>query len=240
MSRSPAIALADGIYRIPTFGDFINSYAFIEGDGSVTLVDCGLKRAPRKIVTALASIGKHPRDVQRILLTHAHFDHAGGAARMVEETSADGVDVHADDAGYVRTGTKPPGNTASTAGRLLARAPWGDFEATPVAQELADGQVIDVAGGLRIIHTPGHTPGHVSLLHPSSGVLITGDSIFNMNSRMAWPTKAVCTSFRQNVETAHVLGELEYAVAAFTHGPEIRDDAREQVRGFLARASRSR
>jgi glyoxylase-like metal-dependent hydrolase (beta-lactamase superfamily II) len=238
VSRPPAIALADGVYRIPTMGDFINSFAFVDADGSVTLVDCGLKRAPKKIVAGLAAIGKHPHDVQRILLTHAHFDHAGGAARMVEETSADGVDVHADDAGYVRTGTKPPGDTASTAGRLLARAPWGDFRATPVAQELIDGQVLDVAGGVRVLHTPGHTPGHISLLHPGSGVLITGDSIFNMNSRMSWPTKAFCTSFRQNVDTAHVLGEIEYAVAAFTHGPEIRDDAREQVRGFLRRASR--
>lgn len=238
MARSPAVALAPGIYRIPTLGDFINSFAFVEDDGSVTLVDCGVKRAPAKIVKALESIGKHPRDVQRILLTHAHFDHAGGAARMVDETSAAGVGVHADDAGYVRTGTRPPGDVASTAGRLLARAPWGDFQATPVEEELVDGQIIDVAGGLRVIHTPGHTPGHISLLHPGSGVLITGDSIFNMNARMAWPTKAVCTSFRQNVETAHVLGELEYAVAAFTHGPEIREDAREQVRGFLQRARR--
>jgi glyoxylase-like metal-dependent hydrolase (beta-lactamase superfamily II) len=238
VARTPAVALAEGIYRIPTLGDFINSFAFVEDDGSVTLVDCGLKRAPKKIVAALASIGKHPSDVQRIVLTHAHFDHAGGAARMVDETSADGVDVHADDAHYVRTGTRPPGDSASTAGRLLARAPWGDFTATPVAEELVDGQLIDVAGGLRVLHTPGHTPGHISLLHPRSGVLITGDSIFNMNARMSWPTKLACTSFRQNVQTAHVLGEIEYAVAAFTHGPEIRDDAREQVRGFLAKASR--
>ncbi|MGA0979561.1 MAG: MBL fold metallo-hydrolase, partial [Candidatus Nanopelagicales bacterium] len=189
MARTPAVALAEGIYRIRTMGDFINSFAFIEDDGSVTLVDCGLKRAPKKIVAALASIGKHPSDVQRIVLTHAHFDHAGGAARMVDETSADGVDVHADDAHYVRTGTRPPGDSASTAGRLLARAPWGDFTATPVAEELVDGQLIDVAGGLRVLHTPGHTPGHISLLHPRSGVLITGDSIFNMNARMSWPTK---------------------------------------------------
>jgi len=238
VARTPAVALAEGIYRIPTLGDFINSFAFVEDDGSVTLVDCGVKRAPKKIVAALASIGKHPSDVQRIVLTHAHFDHAGGAARMVDETSADGVDVHADDAHYVRTGTRPPGDSASTAGRLLARAPWGDFTATPVAEELVDGQLIDVAGGLRVLHTPGHTPGHISLLHPRSGVLITGDSIFNMNARMSWPTKLACTSFRQNVQTAHVLGEIEYAVAAFTHGPEIRDDAREQVRGFLAKASR--
>ena len=57
-----------------------------------------------------------------------------------------------------------------------------------------------------------------------------------MNSRMSWPSRIACTSFRQNAETAHVLGELDYATAAFTHGPEIRDNAREQVRGFLQRA----
>ena len=236
MARSPAVALAAGVYRIPTLGDYINSYAFVDDDGSVTLVDCGFKRAPAKIVSALAAIGKHPHDVQRIVLTHAHFDHSGGASTMVDETGVNGVDVHADDAGYVRTGTRVPGDTASTSGRIFARAPWGDFRATPVAQELVDGQTLDVAGGLRVIHTPGHTPGHISLLHPGSGVLITGDSIFNMNSRMSWPTKVFCTSFRQNVETAHVLGELDYSLAAFTHGPEIRDNAREQVRGFLQRA----
>ena len=99
MARTPAVALAPGVYRIPTLGDYINSYAFVDDDGSVTLVDCGLKRAPAKIVRALESIGKHPRDVQRIVLTHAHFDHAGGASTMVDETAVAGVDIHADDAG---------------------------------------------------------------------------------------------------------------------------------------------
>ena len=80
----------------------------------------------------------------------------------------------------------------------------------PVVEELVDGQVLDVAGGLRVLHTPGHTPGHVSLLHEASGVLITGDAIFNMASRMRWPMAAVCTSARQNQQSAHVLGELEY------------------------------
>ena len=238
MSKPPIVTLAPGVHRIPTMGDFINSYAFVEDDGSITLVDCGLKRAPAKIVNALAAIGKHPRDVQRIVLTHAHFDHAGGAARMVDETSAPGVDVHEQDAGYVETGTRAPGDVGTTTGRIFARAPWGDFRATPIAQRLADGDVLPVAGGLRVMHTPGHTPGHVSLLHPSSGVLITGDSIFNMNSRMSWPTKFVCTSYRQNQQSAYALGEVDYAIAAFTHGPEIRDNAREAVRGFLRKATK--
>lgn len=238
MARSPAVALAPGVYRIPTLGDFINSYAFVDADGSVTLVDCGIKRAPKRIVAGLSAMGKHPRDVQRIVLTHAHFDHAGGAAQMVETTSACGVSVHTDDADFVRSGTRPPSDMSSSGGRLLARAPWGDFRPTPVTEQLIDGQVLDVAGGLRVLHTPGHTPGHVSLLHASTGVLITGDSIFNMNSRMSWPARLSCTSFRRNVETAHVLGDVDYTVAAFTHGPEIADNAREQVRSFLRRAAR--
>ena len=238
MSKAPVVTLAPGVHRIPTLGDFINSYAFVDDDGSVTLVDCGLKRAPVKIVRALSALGKHPRDVQRILLTHAHFDHASGAAQLVAESAAVGVDVHADDAGFIESGTRAPGDVTKTSGRLMSRTPWGDFRPTTVAQRLHDGDELPVAGGLRVMHTPGHTPGHISLLHPTSGVLITGDSIFNMNSRMSWPTKAFCTSFRQNVQTAHALGEVEYAIAAFTHGPEIRDNAREAVRSFLRKASR--
>ena len=231
----PAVTLAPNVYRIPTLGNFINSFAFLEEDGRVTLIDCGLKRAPGRIVAGLAHIGRHPSDVTRIILTHAHFDHAGGAHEMVAAADVAGVEIHEADAPFIRSGSSPPLDQSITSGRLFSRPSSGNFTATAVAQELHDGQVIDVAGGLRVVHTPGHTPGHVSLLHESSGVLITGDAIFNMAARMRWPIAAFCTSFRQNQQSAHVLGELEYDVAAFTHGPEVRVNARETIRGFLAR-----
>lgn len=231
----PCIALSDDVYRIPTFGDYVNSFAFVDGDGSVTLVDCGMGKAPRRIVDGLAAMGKHPRDVRRIVLTHAHFDHAGGAAQMTQAAGLDGVEVHELDAEYVRTGTRPPRDTSLTSGRLLERFDDGRFAATGVSTELHDGDVIPVGGGLRIVHTPGHTPGHIALLHEASGVLITGDAIWNMASRRTWPVAAFCTSFTQNANTAATLGDLDYRVAAFTHGPEIREGAREQVRTFLRR-----
>ena len=236
MSRTPAVALAPGVYRIPTLGDFINSFAFVDADGSVTLVDCGVKRAPKKIIEGLAALGKHPNDVKEIVLTHAHSDHAGGAAGMVAKTAADGVTVHEREAAYIVSGDAPPRDASTTLGAIFARMPGGGFAATTVSRELKDGDVLPTAGGLRIMHTPGHTPGHISLLHTPTGVLITGDAIWNMRSKMTWPVAAFCTSFRENKQTAHALGEIEYAVAAFTHGPEIRDNAREQVRGFLRRA----
>jgi glyoxylase-like metal-dependent hydrolase (beta-lactamase superfamily II) len=142
--------------------------------------------------------------------------------------------VHADDASFVRSGTVPP--MGSRLGRLMAKVPGNGFAAVPVAEELTDGQVLPVAGGLRVVHTPGHSPGHASFLHEESGVLITGDAIFNVR-RLRWPVRAFCSDFTMTTQTAHVLGELDYTTAAFTHGPELREHPREDIRAFLARQS---
>ncbi len=230
---NPAIVLAPGVVRIPTLGDFINSFAFTDSDGSVTLVDCGLGRAPARIVAGLAHIGKHPRDVTRIILTHAHPDHAGGASAMLHATGIEGVQAHEADAEYLRQGSAPPRDTSTTSGRIFERLPASRFSPISVASELKHGDLIPVAGDLRVVHTPGHTPGHVSLLHEASGVLITGDSIFNIASRRTWPLAGFCTSFAQSKATAAILADLDYGIAAFTHGPEIRDRARERIRKFL-------
>lgn len=227
------IQLGPGIYRIPTFGDFINSFVFIDDDGQVTLVDCGLKRAPAKIVRGLAHIGKHPTDVTRIVLTHAHSDHAGGAADLVAATAASGVSIHRDDAAYAQSGVMPPREKRLGFGRLVTRLPAGGFTPVEVSAELTDGQELDIAGGLHVIHTPGHTPGHVSLLHPNSQVLITGDSLFNMRSKMSWSFAAFCTSYAQAKDSARRLADLDYRTAAFTHGPPIVNTGREAIRDFL-------
>jgi len=232
----PAIvSIAPGIFRIPTVGDFINTVVFVADDGSVTLVDCGIKSAPKRIVAGLAAIGKHPGDVQRILLTHAHSDHAGGAAEMVRRTGIDGVAVHTEDAAFVATGESAPTDTSMTLGRLFARSRFGGFDPAPVDTQLSDGQVVDIAGGLTIHHTPGHSPGHISLVHEPTAVMVTGDAIWNMSHRMSWPVPVFCSSHKLNKRSAHVLGEVEYETVVFTHGPHIDENARETVRGFLQR-----
>jgi glyoxylase-like metal-dependent hydrolase (beta-lactamase superfamily II) len=208
----------------------------VDGDGQVTLVDCGVKRAPARIVAGLAAMGKAPSDVTRIILTHAHADHAGGAAEMSRRTGRP-VDVHAEEAPFARSGHRALVDPSLTAGRLLNRAGTKAFDPVEVGEELTDGQLLPVAGGLRVVHTPGHTPGHVSLLHEPDGLLVTGDSIFNVR-RLRWPVKALCSDIRLTQRTADRLGELDYVVAAFTHGPHLERNAREQVRTFLRAAPR--
>jgi glyoxylase-like metal-dependent hydrolase (beta-lactamase superfamily II) len=237
---SPAIALAPNVYRIPTVPfDLLNTYAFVDDDGSVTLVDCGIGRSAPRITAGLAAFGKAPEDVTRVVLTHAHSDHAGGAKVITDLTGTGGVLIHTADADAARQGRTSPADASLRGGRLMNRMTAGKqaFPPVEVRGELADGEVLPVAGGLRVVHTPGHSPGHVSLLHEAGGLLITGDAIWNV-LRLTWGVKAFCSDVVLLQRTAGVLGDLEYSTAGFTHGPHVADRARERVRGFLATARR--
>jgi glyoxylase-like metal-dependent hydrolase (beta-lactamase superfamily II) len=230
-----AISIGPDIWRVPTTPwDLVNTFLLRAPDGSFTVVDTGMRNAPRRILAALAELGAAPADVTGIVLTHAHLDHAGGAAEVADRTGR-GVTVHDDDAEYVRTGASPPPDGTARLGRLVRLVPSA-FGPAPVARTMRDGELVEP--GLRVHHTPGHTPGHCSLLHEPSGTLITGDSIWNMRSRRTWPVLAICTSGRQTEQTAAVLADLEYTTAAFTHGPEIRGTGREAIREFLAHPRR--
>ncbi|MEO7069530.1 MAG: MBL fold metallo-hydrolase [Nostocoides sp.] len=233
MAKSPVVSLAPGVWRIPLLGDFVNGFIFRDDDGQVTLLDMGIKASGPKVMAGLAAIGSASQDVTRLLLTHAHGDHAGGAAQVAEATGR-AFGVHAEDAAWAREGDSPPRDESSRMGRFLNRYVPMTFPPVPVDQELSDGELLPVAGGLRVVHTPGHSPGHCSYLHEPTGVLVTGDAIFNVRG-VRWPIKAFCTNFVMTTQTAHRLAELDYTLAAFTHGPELRDRPREQIRGFLAR-----
>lgn len=229
------VRLAEGVWRLPTVGDFVNSFVFEEPDGRVSLVDTGLRgMGPRRITAGLASLGKTPDDIARIVLTHVHFDHAGGAAGMVQASGGDLL-VHEHDAPAMEEGLAPRYERDGIAGTLMNALLRKRLQPCSVDHGYAEGDFLDVGGGLRVLHTPGHTPGHCSLLHERTGVLITGDAIFNWKHRPSWPFRIFCSNVPQSRQTAERLGEADYETAAFTHGPEIRGNAREAIRDFLRR-----
>lgn len=231
-----AVEIAHGVWRVPTTPfDLVNSFLIRAEDGSLTLVDAGMKSAPKRIHAALTELGSAPGEVTTIVLTHAHADHAGGAAGVADLTGT-GITAHTSEVDYVRSGRVPPRDQAFRLGRLLRRTS-DSITPAPVARTMVDGELL-TGSFLRVHHTPGHTPGHCSLLHEPTGTLITGDSIWNMRSRRTWPVLAFCTDAAMSQRTAATLADLDYTTAAFTHGPEIRDGGREAVRTFLAHPRR--
>jgi len=229
-----AVQVADGVWRIPTApADLINSYLIAGADGSLVLVDAGAKRAPAALLAALDELGRAPGDVTHLLLSHAHNDHAGGLAEVQTTTGAE-VHTHEREAVYVREGRMPAGDRSTRGGRLLARLPRRETGFAPVAElrTFQDGAVLPLAGGITVVHTPGHTPGHCSFLHPSSGVLITADAIVNVRG-LRWSFASACTHVALSRTSAARLGELDFSVAGFTHGPHVSTGAQAAVRAFL-------
>ena len=228
-----AVQLAPGVWRIPLAPfDLLNAFLLAGDDGTLTLLDAGTKRAPRAVVAALASLGRAPGDVTHLLLSHAHNDHAGGA-RELQQSSGGRVLAHEREAVYLREGRMPTPDRSTSTGRLLARTSGGGFAPVEVDETFEDGAELPLSGGLRVVHTPGHTPGHCSFLHAASGVLLTGDALFNVRG-LRWSIKTPCTDIALSRTSAARLGELDFDVAGFAHGGHVSSGARTAVRAFLA------
>ena len=221
MAKEAAVRLADGVWRIPTApGDMINSFALAGSDGGVTIVDAGLKLAlaRKRLVAGLAAIGAAPADVRRVVVTHAHPDHVGGLAALVEQTGCE-VLAHERESVYLRDGRSP----------RIRRGRSRGFPKVIVTTEFQHGALLP--GGLRAVHTPGHSPGHTALLHEDTGVLFTGDAVINVHG-VHYAPGFLCTDADRNRQSADQLGQLDFDVAAFAHGPELRRDARAAVRAL--------
>ena len=174
-----AVQVADGVWRIPTApADFINSYLLEGDDGTLTLVDAGTRSAPKTILAALAQLGKAPGDVTHLLLSHAHNDHTGGARAVVDATGAQ-VQTHEREAVYVREGRMPQVDTSTRGGRLMSRLPGSvkGFAKVGVDGTFEDGDVLPLAGGISVVHTPGHTPGHLCFAEEQTRLFFSGDHV---------------------------------------------------------------
>jgi glyoxylase-like metal-dependent hydrolase (beta-lactamase superfamily II) len=155
----------------------VNFFLIVDPDG-LTLVDAGAPRSQRKVFKYIARLGYAPGDLRRVLITHTDGDHVGGLAAL---KAASGARVYASpiEAEAMAAGRKSREFNLRGWKKLLLSSMFSFFKAQPVSadEHLSDGQVLPILGGLRVVETPGHTPGHLSFFAPSAGVLFTGDSI---------------------------------------------------------------
>lgn len=152
----------------------------IVGPTACVLVDTGLPGSHRKIGKALRKHGRDFSDIALIVVTHAHVDHAGSAARLRQLCNAPIVAHRADMAYYAQTDHMDFCETGWAA-RLFMRTglilqPYRPFTPDIVIEE---GQALDLARwGIegRVQSTPGHTAGSVSVVLASGDALV-GDLI---------------------------------------------------------------
>jgi len=177
-SKDGTIMKKIDIVRIPIlpFG-MVNCHLLVADEGCV-LVDTGLPSSTHKIGAALKAAGRGFSDIKLIVVTHAHVDHAGGAARLRALSGAP-ILAHAGDLDYYERRKAMVFCDTGWVGRLFLRtsAPHEAYEAFTPDILLQDGQLLDlepygVDGVAR--HTPGHTAGSISL-QLANGEMMVGD-----------------------------------------------------------------
>lgn len=199
-------------------------YAIEDTDG-LTLVDTGIASAPAKIIKQLAAVGKRPSDVKRILITHAHPDHVGGLPELKRLTGAEVVASAVEQP--VIEGKMP---IPRAPGRL--RPPETRLEGTPVDRVVGEGEVLaDVCGGLQVLFTPGHAPGHLCFWQPARGLLFCGDVLFNW-PRLRLPFAMLTVDMAENRRSARRLAELGAAVVCFGHGEPLTTKTADTLLAF--------
>jgi glyoxylase-like metal-dependent hydrolase (beta-lactamase superfamily II) len=168
--------IAPGVTRIAT-SKRDNAF-LIDGDDGFTLIDVGWAKAPGVLLNTIAALGRKPSDIRRIVLTHAHPDHVQGAAELRRRTGAR-ILIHAADRPWLEAGRVPAEGRCGALGRFIDRLPALHWKPVEADATLADGDLVDGSNGLRVIHTPGHSPGHIVVLHEPSRTLLVGDALFH-------------------------------------------------------------
>jgi hydroxyacylglutathione hydrolase len=147
-------------------------YSYIVTGEQLCLVDTGPVGGEQFIVPVLSEMGFSAKDVKRVINTHEHPDHVGGNT-FFKETAQPRFACHTKAVRWIET----------LENQLKERPVYGFYslagQSIQVHQELQDGDEIDLGGGttLRVIFTPGHSPGSISLYCPQDGSLIVGDAI---------------------------------------------------------------
>lgn len=156
----------------------------VENQNGVMVIDAGMPHQATRILKTIRAHGYSPQDVRLILVTHGHIDHAGSAVALKRLTGAP-IALHRDDVRLVITPNLkiPPGRTRTTefVGAVMRAFGWlAPIETFTPDVMLDDGQSLREFGfDARVIHTPGHTAGSVSVLC-DDGTLFVGDSILNL------------------------------------------------------------
>ncbi len=148
---------------------FVNIFV-IESE-KLALVDAGVKGSEKAIFQKVRAMGRRPNEIDKLILTHSHPDHIGAAAEIVAATGCEVIAHRAERAWIedpaVQKAERPvPGFDTLVSGPVR------------VDRAVTDGDEVDVASfGLKVVHTPGHSAGSITLWSPSERVAITGDAV---------------------------------------------------------------
>lgn len=221
---------------------YVNAF-LVDGD-ELTLVDVGLPGLTKTFVKAIRDAGRDPGDLRHIAVTHHHADHTGSLAPLAAKIPGATVYAHPLDIPVIIgekpiPGPSPDSRLGKVLGPVVMRMQPARLEHVDIQQPVEDGAEIPAAGGMSVVHTPGHTAGHISFLKPGNGgVLFVGDAAANMFGKIGLPIGMFTEDMEQARETMRKIAELDFDAACFGHGSVITGKAHAAFRRWVEKQAR--
>lgn len=178
---------------------FVNAYVLVRSK-EAAVVDTGTPNNGSKIADVVRSAGLGWDAVHHVILTHYHGDHVGSVSEVLA--------------------------AAPKATAYAGAADIPQIKSPRPIKAVADN---DEVFGLRVIATPGHTPGHVSVLDPAGSLLILGDAMNNIGNQLAGPNPQYTTDMAQAHQSVKKLAKLKFQRAVFSHGEPIDKGAAQAI-----------
>ncbi len=198
----------------------------IDGEDGLTLIDAGYARKEAAVFGAIRGLGRSPGQLKHLIFTHGHPDHIGSAAMIVRETGARTY-MHPLDIPLAESGGpfRPMRAAPGLLGRVLCKLlyhPQERMDPVAIDQPLTAGEILPIAGGIEVIHAPGHCAGQVALLWRPGRMLFAGDVYTNI---MGLRDPVGFESLEDGRASQRKLASLSFDAAGFGHGGPIAHDA---------------
>ncbi len=186
------------------------------------MIDAAVRSSFDSLIDFITSLGKSPKDLNHILLTHADLDHVG-AAPDLQETC--GATIYAS---QIEADALAEGHSSRQIrmGILTPLFSWlerrGGAMQVEVDEVLNEGDLLPVLGGLEVIPSPGHTPGHVSFYAPRHGLLFAGDSVSTRSDEVLY-NQVKLFNWNQDLmkKSVHKQAEMRPQIVCSGHGPVV-------------------
>ena len=197
-------------------------------ESELSLIDCGYARSRGRIEKAMNEHGHALADLARVVCTHGHPDHAGGARELA--LAGIPVLIHPADGKRLAITWREMLRRPSRGGLFAAMTPE-----PPETIPIEDGDVLPMLGGLRVIHTPGHTPGSVCFYGARDRVVFVGDTLQRRFGRVSFASSLYSDDIAMARRAVQRLASLDVETVVFSHYPPLTEGAPETLASLARR-----